>query len=267
MSFREIPQIIALWAVPRSMSTTFEKAISGHPRIKVLHEPFTDCFYFGPERRSHRYGDSVSVARFDRSAAKELILGASKATGTKTFFKELAFQAYRYVDDDFLSQITNTFLIRHPKRVIASLIRLKPDFTEEELGFQALNELYDRVISLQDQAPTVIEGEQFRANPQFTLEYFCSIHGLDYQPEMLNWRSGLLRAWLPHEVESQKKWHDTLEKSQTILPPISAPASLELCERQSEMYRRAEEIYTKIVKHALTVPTSALFGTLSPANH
>lgn len=248
---KERPQIIALWAVPRSMSTAFEKAISGSPDVETLHEPFTDCYYFGPQRRSARYGDSIAVENFDRHAAIELIKNASNTTASKILFKELAFQAYRYVDNDFLLQIANTFIIRHPKRVIASLLRLKPDFTEEELGFQALNDLYDRVTSLTGKPPIVIEGEQFRANPQCILENFCLAHELNYTNDMLNWGSGLLRPWLPHEVESQKKWHATLENSQTILPPTIMASAIDLSHQQSEMYTRAQKIYDKIMQTVL----------------
>ena len=63
------PRILALWAVPRSTSTAFAKAISGGEGVRVLHEPFTDCYYFGPQRRSKRYGDSPIVAGYDAAAA------------------------------------------------------------------------------------------------------------------------------------------------------------------------------------------------------
>lgn len=251
----EKSRILALWAVPRSMSTAFEKAISGSPDVEIVHEPFTDCYYFCPQRRSKRYGDSVTVEKFDRYAAMELITNVANATPSKIFFKELAFQAFHYVDNDFMLRIANTFIIRHPARVISSLLRLKPDFTEEELGFHALNDLYDRVTSLTGKPPSVIEGEQFRANPQKTLKSFCSNHGIRYTNDMLNWGSGLLRPWLPHEVESQKKWHATLENSQTILPPTSIASSIELSQKQAKMYTRAREIYDKMLN--LSTPQTA----------
>ena len=45
---------VVIWAVPRSVSTAFEKALSRSQGVVAVHEPFTDCYYFGPTRRSSR---------------------------------------------------------------------------------------------------------------------------------------------------------------------------------------------------------------------
>lgn len=242
--------ILALWAVPRSTSTAFAKAISGSPGVRVLHEPFTDCYYFGPQRRSKRYGDSITVAGFDAAAAKELILSAAAATD-RIFVKDLAFQAFHYLQDDLLHQLTSTVLIRHPRRVMASLLRLKPDFTEEELGFQAVDALYQRITTLQGRPPAIIEGEQFRAHPRQTLLHFCATHGLPFSDAMLSWGSGSLRPWLPHESESQQKWHATLESSRTILPPSGSLPALQLSAQHQAMLERAMAIYDRLAPLAL----------------
>ena len=244
------PRILALWAVPRSTSTAFAKAISGGEGVRVLHEPFTDCYYFGPQRRSSRYGDSPVVAGFDAAAAQEFILSAA-AEPDRIFVKDLAFQAYHYLQDDLLSKLTSTVLIRHPQRVMASLLRLKPDFTEEELGFQALDALSQRITRLQGRPPAIIEGEQFRAQPRQTLLHFCTTNGLPFSEAMLRWGSGSLRPWLPHESESQRKCHATLENSQTILPPSGSLPALDISGQHQAMLERALEIYDRLTAPAL----------------
>lgn len=242
-------QILTIWAVPRSTSTAFAKAISGAPGVRVLHEPFTDCYYFGPQRRSSRYGDSPVVATFDAAAAQELILAAA-AEADRLFVKELAFQAYHYLQDDFLRKLNSTMLIRHPLRVIASLIRLKPDFSEEELGYQALDSLYQRITELQGKPPMLIDGDQFRSHPRQILEQFCASNHLPFSDAMLHWGSGALRRWLPHERESQQKWHATLEGSTTILPPAGSLPAPALSPQQRAMLERALEIYNRLTASA-----------------
>lgn len=249
------PQILALWAVPRSTSTAFAKAISGGEGVRVLHEPFTDCYYFGPQRRSKRYGDSPIVAGYDAAAAQEFIL-SSAANTDRVFVKDLAFQAYHYLHDDLLRKLTSTVLIRHPQRVMASLLRLKPDFTEEELGFQAIDALSQRITRLQGRPPAIIEGEQFRTHPRQTLLHFCTTNGLPFSEAMLRWGSGSLRPWLPHESESQQKWHATLENSRTILPPSGSLPALELSGQHQAMLERALEIYDKLAPQALQLRLS-----------
>ena len=242
--------ILGLWAVPRSMSTAFAKAISGSPGVHVLHEPFTDCYYFGPKRRSSRYGSSAAVSDFDAMAAEELILSAAGPETHTVFFKDLAFQAYHYLHDDLLHRVTSTMMVRHPRRVMASLLRLKPDFNEEELGFQAIDTLERRITELQGRPPTIIEGEQFRANPRQTLLHFCHSNGLIFSEAMLSWGSGSVRPWLPHERDSQQKWHATLESSRSILPPAGSMPSLDLSAQQQAMMERALEIYARLSARA-----------------
>ncbi|CAH1775325.1 unnamed protein product [Owenia fusiformis] len=49
---------VILWAVPRSISTAFFRAIMANGRSKVILEPFAKAYYYGSERLSKRYGDS-----------------------------------------------------------------------------------------------------------------------------------------------------------------------------------------------------------------
>lgn len=122
---------IALWAVPRSTSTAFEKAISQNESISVLHEPFANCYYFGKKRKSSRYGDQSLPSEPDELKIMKDILTPK---GRPTFFKDLAFQAAPFITDEFLSSIENSFIIRHPENVVRSLHPIKPDFTVDELG-------------------------------------------------------------------------------------------------------------------------------------
>ena len=46
---------IALWAVPRSISTAFERVFIERGDFRVLHEPFSMSYYFSPERRSEHF--------------------------------------------------------------------------------------------------------------------------------------------------------------------------------------------------------------------
>ena len=53
------PTRVALWAVPRSVSTAFERVFIERDDAEVLHEPFSQACYHGPDRRSGRFDDAV----------------------------------------------------------------------------------------------------------------------------------------------------------------------------------------------------------------
>jgi len=239
-------RVIALWAVPRSVSTAFEKALSRHPQVGVVHEPFTDCYYFGRERRSSRYGLQPAKAGFDAAAAGRAI---DAQRSPVVFVKDLAFQARPYVADDFLASVTNTFIVRHPAVVLRSLQQLKPDFTEDEFGFIALHGLWKRVHQLGHRR-VVVEGDGFRADPVGVLRRYCAAVGVEFVPKMLSWSDVRIRVWDASEEQSQARWHRTLESSVGVIPP-SPREAVDVPPQQRGSYDRALEVYMSIAADAL----------------
>lgn len=209
-------RVVCIWATPRSVSTAFEKVLSRMPGAAVVHEPFTDCYYFGPGRRSRRYGESGARAGFDARRAMELI---ATADAPIVCVKDLTFQAEPYVGDRFLSLVTSTFMIRNPRIVMRSLLPLKPDFTEDEYGFTALQRMFQRVTHTSGCLPLIIDGSDLRASPRRVVRRYCEALGLPFTDSMLSWEDGRIREWSKDEAESQAKWHHTLEHSHGILPP------------------------------------------------
>ena len=207
---------VILWSTPRSASTAFEKAVMQHPRVEAVHEPFTDCYYFGPNRRNTRYGDCPERARLDRRAVCAEIGRPRK--GRVCFIKELAFQALPYVTDSFLGQARHLFLLNEPDAVYASLVRLKADFTEEEFGFTTLFALYQRVRRLTGANSLLFTSRSFRNDPEAALRRVCAAAGLSFTAAMLRWTPGPIRPWKPHEAGSQARYHRTTERSAGIIP-------------------------------------------------
>jgi Sulfotransferase domain len=241
-------QLIALWAVPRSVSTAFEKTFSCRSGTKIVHEPFTDCYYFGSERRSWRYGDRADRSSYSASDAITSIFAESTPV---IFIKDLCFQAEPYVPRVLLEAAVNTFIIRSPDAVFTSLAPLKPDFTEDEFGFVPLARMWHRVIDELGQTPIVVDGDVFRAHPQEVLRQYCERVGVSFEEDMLHWQDGRIRDWSEEEYNSQAKWHHTLEHSTGILPSNSSQkdpsASL-----QADVYARARAIHSMVSEKAIS---------------
>jgi len=51
--------ITFMWTVPRTVSTSFERMMSARGDHTVFDEPFSRSYYFGPDRRSSRYTESM----------------------------------------------------------------------------------------------------------------------------------------------------------------------------------------------------------------
>jgi hypothetical protein len=243
-------QVIVLWAVPRSVSTAFEKTFSRRADTAVVHEPFTDCYFFSRERRSGRYGDQPHKLGYDGAAA---VAAIRSQRSPLVFVKDMSFQAEPFVPQDFLASASNTFILRHPSAVLASLTPLKPDFTEEEFGYLALQRLWRRVLAELGRPPVVVEGDRFRSAPEGVLRQYCARLGVDFHPTMLHWPDGRIRRWGEDERLSQAVWHRTLEATTGVVPPRRREP-LPVGPDRTAAYRRALEIYEAISSHAL-MPT------------
>ncbi len=225
------------------MSTLFEKVISQSKEVTTLHEPYTNEYYFGPHRKSERYG---SLKHKNYSGGKNEI---ERHLGEKILFvKELAFQGEAYISDDELFTYNHSLMIRHPSKVFNSLVQLKSDFTEDEFGFRALKRIHERIKKVKGISPIVVDGDIFRKTPEKTIRHYSSHFGLSYSPSLLQWEDGAVRKWADHEQQSQSVWHSTLENSQGIIAEETSSA-IDIPQSILGMFNTALEIY-----HELTPP-------------
>jgi len=239
-SIRDLP-LFFLWAVPRSVSTAFEKVMSQHPKIKIVHEPLTESYYFSEARRSDRYGLPAKV----RPPLTLNLHSIGRFISPKriTFIKELAFQGHHFVSDACLKSSRHLVILRKPAVVYQSLVKIKPDFTEDEFGFTALECLLDRLDRLNRSPLAVFDGDNFRDKPETVLRRACVLMQIEFFPTMLSWKSGKIRSWTKDEALSQACWHTTLERSTTILPSNGGSISTSVQPKHLSIIRRAEGIY------------------------
>ena len=181
-------QRVVLWALPRSGSTVFERSIRELEKVKVLHEPHQNAFYYGPDRlypsisaiypHTFHYEDGVEpAATFEATRKKIISLGeeCEKGDYQHLFIKDLSYYiAGRYSEyvQGGLAQFKHTFLIRHPLAVGLSLHRAILEcpgewtFEPQELGVKELYTMYETVRSTIDPDPLVIDAEDLSSRPR-----------------------------------------------------------------------------------------------------
>lgn len=198
---------IALWAVPRSISTAFERVFVERGDSRVLHEPFSASYYFSPERRSERFaGDEMK-----EEYCYEKVLSEVMAPGEKpVFLKDMAYHVASIMDREFVSRFRNTFLMREPRAVISSYAKKWPDFTFEEAGYEELYRLYSYAIEA-GQDPVVIDAQDLSENPDAVVAAYCESVGIDHKPEALTWEPREIPEW-----DMWNGWHDSAQESTGI---------------------------------------------------
>src|SRR5215210_3179193 len=150
---------IALWAVPRSLSTAFERVFVEREDLEVLHEPFSAPYYYGEDRLS-----------------------------------DMAYHAKGIMNPEFISNFVNTFILRDPKYVLSSLYKMWPDFTLEETGYEQIYWAF-KYATEAGEDPVVVDAMTFSENPVGILSAYCERVGLPFRPEALSWEPGEVEEW------------------------------------------------------------------------
>uniref|UniRef100_A0A1I8GSR1 Sulfotransfer_1 domain-containing protein n=2 Tax=Macrostomum lignano TaxID=282301 RepID=A0A1I8GSR1_9PLAT len=188
-----------LWAVPRSISTAFFRAMENHPNTRVYLEPYSKAYYFGPERVSSRYADQPVQEECTFLSVKNTLESAGSASPDKqVFVKDMAYYLYgnKYEPKELLpSGYRHTFLVRDPHKTVKSLYKMSintqltgwDSFDEHEIGFKELWSLYELIQTIEDEPPIVIDADDLLQQPEDYFKAYCSRIGLPYEPSMLKW--------------------------------------------------------------------------------
>jgi sulfotransferase family protein len=201
------PKPIVLWAVPRSLSTAFERVFVERDDFEVLHEPFSASYYYGEDRLSDRYADVTPEAR---NNYENVLAEVLKPREKRAFVKDMAYHAKGVMSPEFISNFVNTFIVRDPKYVLSSLYKMWPDFTLEEAGYEELYWAF-RYATEAGEDPVVVDAMTFSENPVGILAAYCERLGVPFRVDSLSWEPGEVRKW-----KTWEGWHEDAQQSTGI---------------------------------------------------
>ena len=232
--------VTVLWSIPRSVSTSFERMVIARGDHTVFDEPFSRHYYFGPDRQSPRYTETLP----DSSVDDILAAIDDAAQSSPVFVKDMAYQATGQLTPERLAQWRNCFMVRDPAAAIPSLARVWPDFTPDETGWEALGRAFDVTVGL-GQEPVVVDAETLCADPPAVVRTWCEQMDIAFDPEALTWPPGMQADW-----ELWSEWHESSSTSTGFAPlsPASGPPEEP---RQAEAHAHAEPIYQRLAAHAI----------------
>jgi Sulfotransferase domain len=234
---------IALWAVPRSISTAFERIFVERGDFKVFHEPFSASYYYSTERRSDRFADEEPKAEYGYAAVLARIL---KQGEKPVFFKDMAYHTAGFMSRSFAAKFTNTFIIRDPKSVLVSLYKFWSDFTFEEAGYEQLYCLF-RYAMEEGQKAVVVDASDLAKDPEGIVAAYCEKLGIPFTTEALSWEPREVPEW-----EMWGEWHTEAEQS-TGIKKQPLEDDVEIPEGLEEVYGHCLPYYEELHAECLRV--------------
>ncbi|MGR3585139.1 MAG: sulfotransferase-like domain-containing protein [Pseudooceanicola nanhaiensis] len=195
---------IACWSGPRNLSTAMMYAFDNRPDFTAVDEPFYAA-YLARTGRVHPMGDAILAAQPPDPAEVVAKLSAPEPEGRHVWQKHMAQHMVPGVPRDWIRNMVNVFLIRHPARVVASFSTRYDRPGLDEIGFVQQAELYE----LTGGTAVVIDAADIRRDPEGMLRALCDAIGLGWDPSVLAWRAGpraVDGVWAAH-------WYDAVHRS------------------------------------------------------
>ena len=244
---------IAMWSGPRNISTALMRAFENRPDCAVVDEPFYG-YYLKATGLEHPAGAEVMASmscdwrEVARQLCEELPVTADPATCSVFYQKHMTQHVLPAMDMGWTDGLQNCFLIREPRRIIASYARVRPQFVLEELGFPQQWALFQRVADRLGEAPPVVDSARTLQDPEGVLRALCASVGIPFREAMLHWPAGSRASdgvWAPHWYAAVERTTGFEPVNELPLEDVAVPAGCEA------MCAEAEDIYARLLAHAL----------------
>lgn len=232
---------LAMWSGPRNISTAMMRAWGNRLDTIVLDEPFY-AFYLKATGKEHPGAkEIIATSETDWRKVVDHILSKEIPTGKSILFqKQMTHHLLPMIGREWISKITNIFLIRDPRDVILSYIKKNAYPSLADLGFVQQCEIFDFVRHRTSVIPTVVDAADILREPHQMLQLLCHAIGVDFDPAMLSWPTGLRETdgiWAKH-------WYAEVAKSTSFRP--SKPRGERIPDELRAIYHRCCESYEQL---------------------
>jgi hypothetical protein len=141
--------------------------------------------------------------------------------------KHMAHHWLPHLRGEWVLQLSNAFLIRHPAEMLPSLAAKMGPPVLRDTGLPQQLEIFEMVRSATGRIPPVLDTEDVLRDPRGLLSRFCGVLRIPFTEQMLSWPPGRR----PTDGIWAKYWYDAVEKSTGFEPyaprPRTVPPDLE----------------------------------------
>ncbi|MZR30103.1 HAD family hydrolase [Sneathiella sp. DP05] len=204
---------ISMWSGPRNISTAMMRSFGSRPECQAVDEPFY-AYYLATSGLKHPMYKEVIASQPTDWKVVAGDLNASRPAGSMLYIKHMTHHMLPEVDLGFLVKHRNCFLIRDPKRVIASYAAKWDRISTEDIGIKRQLEIFRAIEKLTGQTPVVVEAEDILKNPAEMLKKLCNALDIPWQQRMLGWPKGRR----PEDGIWAEHWYASVEDSTGFAP-------------------------------------------------
>jgi hypothetical protein len=203
-----------MWSGPRNISTALMRSWGNRADTFVCDEPLY-AHYLRKTGAPHPGADAV-IRHHETDLEKVLPWLTGPIPEGKTIFyqKHMTHHLLPEIDRSWLGRVSNAFLIREPRAVVTSFVRIVAKPRIEDTGYPQQLEIFERVRKETGRNPPVIDARDVLDNPARLLTLLCEALDVDFDEAMLSWPPGPRATdgiWAAH-------WYDAVLKTTSFQP-------------------------------------------------
>ena len=241
-----LPKRIAMWSGPRNISTAMMRAWENRPDTFVTDEPLY-AHYLKETGAPHPDADEVIAAgETDWRKVVAFLTGPIPEGKSVWFQKQMSHHLLPHIELEWVERLTNGFLIREPREMLASLIAVTPQPKLSDTGLPQQVKLFEWLRKRTGKTPPVVDARDVLENPADLLTKLCAAVGVEFTDAMLSWPPGTRKTdgvWAKH-------WYAIVEQTTGFgrYQPKAKPVPAAF----SGLLEECETLYQKLHAHRLT---------------
>lgn len=196
---------IAMWSGPRNISTAMLRSWENRSDTVVVDEPLYGPYLASTGKKHAAY---EQIIKTQGALWQPLVKALTEDTpadandDTRIYYqKHMSHHLTEDIKLDFIDQLRNAFLIRHPNDVLASYLRKHHRATPEDLGYPQQVALFNRIQDRTGKIPPILESKDIQHDPPGMLSKLCQKLDVPFDEAMLSWPKGYRESdgiWAEH---------------------------------------------------------------------
>lgn len=215
MTVRIAPIRIAMWSGPRNLSTAMMRSFGARADTHVTDEPFYGAYLKLTGDPQPMADAIIADMDCDWDSVARTMSGPVPHDRPIWYQKHMAHHMEGPIGIEALPDHIHAFLIRDPRRVVASYAAKRTKVRPDHLGVTRQRAYFDRVADSLGKAPPVVDSADILKDPPGVLSKLCAALGIPWDPAMLSWAPGRRDTdgiWASH-------WYNAVEASTGFGPP------------------------------------------------
>tara|TARA_B100000959_G_C14783033_1_gene542331 strand:+ start:1 stop:732 length:732 start_codon:yes stop_codon:yes gene_type:complete len=185
---------ITMWSGPRNVSTALMRSFENRSDCFVSDEPFYPYFLYKTGLKHPLSDEIIKTGLIDYNEIVKYITGPTPFLKNIWYQKHMAHHILPELNIDWIKNMKNCLLIRHPSDVILSYLKKNEINSIQQLGYLQQINIYKILTQEMGNSPIIIDAQDLLSEPKNMLVEICKNLGIKFDNKMLSWPSGVRKT-------------------------------------------------------------------------